>query len=114
MEALLTSGEAHRAAGAPTAALPYVLAALHHARRLSLDLAAAEAVVALAHIWLALGASPEKGSSAFELGLRPLEAAEAAVALADVWLALSAGTRTFSCAAHGVVPPGREPLTRDD
>lgn len=73
MEALLTSGEAHRAAGAPTAALPYVLAALHHARRLSLDLAAAEAVVALAHIWLALGASPEKGSSAFELGLRPLE-----------------------------------------
>jgi len=67
VEALLTSGEAHRAAGAPTAALPYVLAALHHARRLSLDLAAAEAVVALAHIWLALGASPETAAGPLNL-----------------------------------------------
>lgn len=55
MEALLISGEAYAAAGVPTSALPYVLAALHHSQRLSLDLLSAQAVVALADIWLALG-----------------------------------------------------------
>lgn len=55
VEALLLSAEAHRAARLPTSALPYTLSALHHARRLSLDALAAQAVVALADIWLALG-----------------------------------------------------------
>jgi hypothetical protein len=55
VEALLLAAEAHRAALLPTSALPYALAALHHARRLSLDLLAARAVVALADVRLALG-----------------------------------------------------------
>lgn len=55
MEALLLSAEAHRAALLPASALPHALAALHHARRLSLDLLSARAVIALADIWLALG-----------------------------------------------------------
>lgn len=57
MEALLLAAEAHRAALLPASALPYVLAALHHARRLSLDLLAARVVVALADVRLALGAA---------------------------------------------------------
>jgi hypothetical protein len=59
VEALLLAAEAHQAALLPTSALPYALSALHHARRLSLDLMAARAVVALAGIWLALGALPD-------------------------------------------------------
>lgn len=55
VEALLLSAEAHRAARLPTSALPYALSALHHARHLSLDELAAQAVVALADIWLGLG-----------------------------------------------------------
>ena len=57
MEALLLAAEAHRAALLPASALPYALAALHHARRLCLDLLAARAVVALADVRLALGAT---------------------------------------------------------
>jgi hypothetical protein len=58
VEALLLAGEAHRAALLPASALPYALAALHHARRLSLDLLAARAVVAVADVRLALGLPP--------------------------------------------------------
>ena len=55
VEALLLGGEAYSGAGAPTQALPYVAAALGHSRRLSLEGLAAEAVVALAALWLDLG-----------------------------------------------------------
>jgi hypothetical protein len=58
VEALLLAAEAHQAALLPASVLPYALSALHHARRLALDLMAARAVVALAGIWLALGAPP--------------------------------------------------------
>ena len=54
--ALLLGAAAWAGAGAPAQAQPHALAARLHARQLHLDPLAAAASVALADIWLALGA----------------------------------------------------------
>lgn len=57
MEALLLHSEVQRAGGAPQQALAAALAARRRAAALKLDGATAEASVAAAAAWLALGAS---------------------------------------------------------
>ncbi|KAK9821856.1 hypothetical protein WJX74_005846 [Apatococcus lobatus] len=55
VRSLLLLGRVHLCAGAPLAALPHLLAALHHSSTLHFGLLHAEAVVGLAEVWLSLG-----------------------------------------------------------
>lgn len=79
---LLLLGQAHAAAGAPLAALPYALSAAAHCRGLGLDLLGGEASLLMAQLWLDMGGEEGAARARAELeAVLPLAMAHGGLAL---------------------------------